>query len=108
MQKLVEERMKKLASMKTLKGPYSFRISDVKTGSWRYEHPVIDPDTCVKCGICIEHCPCGVVDKFDIDGVERVQIDYVYCKGCGICAEECPKKAIRFVSDAEFRKEARD
>ncbi|MEA5060222.1 MAG: 4Fe-4S dicluster domain-containing protein [Clostridia bacterium] len=90
--------MKKLESLKKLKGPYSVKRSDVKTGAWRHQRPVIDPALCIKCGICGEYCPCGVVDTAG----ERVTIDYTYCKGCGICVEECPKKAIRFVPEREF------
>lgn len=98
MQKLVEERMKKLQSMRKLKGPYSVKISDVKTGTWRRERPVIDLEKCIKCSICVEYCPCGVIEKDEI-----VSIDYTYCKGCGICAEECPKKAITFVPESNFK-----
>ena len=100
MQKLAEERMKKLPSMKKFKGPYSVKISDVKTGAWRKHRPVIDHNNCIKCGICIEYCPCGVIEKQD-----KVMIDYIYCKGCGICVEECPKKAIEFVEESQFTKE---
>jgi pyruvate ferredoxin oxidoreductase delta subunit len=101
MQKLVEERLKKLPSMKKLEGPYSVKIADVKTGTWRKHRPVIDDIKCIKCSICSEYCPCGVIERGD-----RVTIDYTYCKGCGICVEECPKKAISFVDETDFKKEA--
>lgn len=100
MQKLAEERMKKLPFMEKLKGPYSVKISDVKTGTWRRYRPVIDHGKCIKCGICIELCPCGVIEKED-----KIIIDYTYCKGCGICVEECPKKAIDFIDESKASKE---
>lgn len=99
MQKLVEEHMKKLSSLKKLKGPYSIKISDVKTGAWRNFRPVIDHEKCIKCKICIIHCPCGVMELNEI-----VTIDYDYCKGCGICVEECPTGAIEFIEEEKFSK----
>lgn len=99
MQKLVEERMKMLSSLKMLKGPYSAKISDVKTGTWRKFRPVVDNDKCIKCKICIDYCPCGVMELND-----EIEIDYTYCKGCGICVEECPKKAIDFIEEENFIK----
>ncbi|WP_331946039.1 4Fe-4S binding protein [Clostridium sp.] len=93
--------MKKLPFMKRLEGPYSVKIADVKTGAWRKRRPVIDDVKCIKCGICVEDCPCGVIEIN-----EKVTIDYAYCKGCGICVEECPKKAILFVAESNFKKGA--
>ena len=65
MQKLVQQRMKMLEGMPRLIGPMSVKISDVPTGTWRYHRPVIRHDDCVKCGICAEYCPCGVIEKID-------------------------------------------
>jgi pyruvate ferredoxin oxidoreductase delta subunit len=90
--------MSRLKSLKKLKGPYSYKISDVKTGAWRRARPIINNERCVRCGICAEYCPCGVIEKEDYQMV----IDYTYCKGCGICMEECPKKAVSFQPEAEF------
>ena len=99
MQKLAEERLMKLSSLKILKGPYSIKISDVKTGTWRKFRPVVNHDKCIKCKICVEHCPCGVIELTD-----RIEIDYDYCKGCGICVEECPPNAIDFIEEEKFTK----
>ena len=76
MQKLVQQRMKMLEGMPRLIGPMSVKISDVPTGTWRYHRPVIRHDDCVKCGICAEYCPCGVIEKID----NKMVIDYTYCK----------------------------
>ncbi len=103
MQKLVQQRMKMLEGMPQLIGPMSVKISDVPTGTWRYHRPVIRHDDCVKCGICAEYCPCGVIEKID----NKMVIDYTYCKGCGICTAECPRKAIDFVLEADCVKEGK-
>lgn len=103
MQKLVEEHMKMLSSLNKLTGPYSYKIADVKTGTWRHKRPVVQIEKCVVCGICTEYCPCGVIEKVE----KIIQIDYTYCKGCGICAEECPRKAIDFLPEADFAEEAK-
>ena len=100
MQKLVQQRMKMLETMERVIGPVSVKVSDVHTGVWRYRRPVIRHDDCIKCGICAEYCPCGVIEKD-----EKMEIDYTYCKGCGICTVECPKKAIDFILESEFTKE---
>ena len=99
MQKLVQQRTEMLKSMPKLLGPISVKVSDVHTGAWRYRRPVVRDNDCVRCGICAEYCPCGVIENTN----DKVVIDYTYCKGCGICTVECPKKAIDFVlvSDCE-------
>jgi len=66
-----------------------------KTGSWRVFKPVVDPEKCVKCGICEIFCPEGIVHYSE--EVDAYVPDYDYCKGCGVCAQECPKKAITMV-----------
>ena len=101
MQKLVQQRLKKLEAMPKLIGPVSVKVSDVPTGTWRYRRPVIRHGDGVKCGICAEYCPCGVIEKTE----GKMVIDYTYCKGCGICTTECPKKAIDFVLESECNKE---
>lgn len=101
MQKLVEQRTKMLERMPQVLGPVSLKVADVHTGAWRYRRPAIHDEMCVKCGICAEYCPCGVIEKQD----NKMVIDYTYCKGCGICTQECPKKAIDFVLESDCAKE---
>lgn len=101
MQKLVQEHIKKLSSLKQLKGPYSYKITDVHTGVWRYRRPVVKDESCIACGICVDFCPCGVIEK----EADSIKIDYTYCKGCGICVEECPKKAIDFPLESDCNEE---
>jgi pyruvate ferredoxin oxidoreductase delta subunit len=63
-----------------------------KTGTWRTFKPVLDAESCKKCGNCVLYCPEACIDR-DLD------IDYDYCKGCGICANECPSKSIKMVRE---------
>ena len=101
MQKLVQQRTKMLETLPKIVGPVSVKVSDVHTGAWRYRRPVIRYDDCIRCGICAEYCPCGVIEKQD----NKMIIDYTYCKGCGICTVECPKKAIDFLLESDFETE---
>jgi pyruvate ferredoxin oxidoreductase gamma subunit len=63
------------------------------TGSWRYNRPVVDPQVCNGCGVCIEFCPDSSLTVVDKQAI----IDYVFCKGCGICAQICARGAIQMV-----------
>ena len=77
--------------------PIATELSELKTGDWRAERPVVDRDKCVKCAICWLYCPTqSVVEKptwFEA-GLE-------ICKGCGVCAQECPHQAIVMVEEVE-------
>ncbi|MBW2082418.1 MAG: 4Fe-4S binding protein [Deltaproteobacteria bacterium] len=66
-----------------------------KTGSWRDQRPVIDQDSCKKCGICESVCPDSAVRQIE----DLYIIDYEYCKGCGLCAHECPVEAIEMIPE---------
>lgn len=61
------------------------------TGWWRVERPVIDPDICTRCGVCLVVCPDGAI-ALDAEGYPV--IDYDHCKGCMICRQRCPLRAI--------------
>jgi 2-oxoacid:acceptor oxidoreductase delta subunit (pyruvate/2-ketoisovalerate family) len=67
----------------------------VKTGEWRSTKPIVDANKCVKCGICQNYCPEGIMGTPG----KVPEIDYDYCKGCGLCAVECPVKAIAMERD---------
>lgn len=67
----------------------------------------INPDTCLKCGKCIDACQfhaiirqerpckkaCGV-NAIGIDDHGRAEIDYAKCTSCGQCLVNCPFGAI--------------
>ena len=76
-------------------GIFALQVSNVKTGSWRQECPVIIWERCTGCGICAKYCPIHIISITDI-----ASIDYDYCKGCGICSTVCPKQAIEIIEGA--------
>lgn len=57
--------------------------------------PVIDPDKCRKCGVCVESCPVeGKAVTFGNGRREAPIYDYKKCIRCFCCQEMCPYKAI--------------
>lgn len=56
---------------------------------------VIDPQRCIGCGICKEHCRFDALQEQE--GVYRVQ--EVSCEGCGVCEYVCPEQAVKLVTD---------
>ena len=74
-----------------------------KTGGWRSERPIVDPEICKKCGMCQMHCPenciSGVPMEKKLEERKTADMDLDYCKGCGICAKVCPFKAIKMVKE---------
>ncbi len=69
--------------------------TNTKTGSWKAFYPLVDPQKCIKCGICHNFCPEGIMG----DPKKVPEIDYDYCKGCSMCQIECPAKAITMERD---------
>ncbi len=62
-----------------------------KTGEWRTNTPVLDPDKCRQCLLCAPVCPDSSIP---VKNGRRLDFDYDHCKGCGICAKACPFGAI--------------
>lgn len=58
-------------------------------------HPVIDTDTCIACGACVDACPCGVLELEDYATVANAD----ECVGCGACQDACPVEAITEIVD---------
>ncbi|MFX0187150.1 MAG: ATP-binding protein [Candidatus Hodarchaeota archaeon] len=50
---------------------------------------IIDRETCVGCGNCVERCP---VEAIQLEDFAIVNTDL--CLGCGLCANVCPEEAI--------------
>ena len=69
-------------------------FSDVMTVFSR--RPVIEKSKCVRCGICVDHCPVpGKAVNFK-DGRENPPVyDYKKCIRCYCCQEMCPRHAIK-------------
>lgn len=55
------------------------------------EMPVIDPEKCDGCGLCVDVCACGALKM--INGVLTV-IEMELCGWCLQCEIVCPTKAI--------------
>ena len=52
-------------------------------------YAVIDPETCLGCGTCVERCQVQAISE---DGGVSV-VDHVRCIGCGLCVTGCPSGA---------------
>lgn len=60
-----------------------------------FRRPVIQKDKCVKCGICVSHCPVpGKAVDFRKGKDHPPVYDYQKCIRCYCCQEMCPKHAI--------------
>lgn len=59
-------------------------------------HPVIDAEECVSCGVCVDTCPCDVLELGD-NAAEVVNGDN--CIACGQCMEACPTGAITEIAE---------
>lgn len=57
--------------------------------------PNLDPDTCVKCGICAEKCPIDAIEMTDAgNGADMPEVNKQTCIGCGVCVSACPTGAL--------------
>lgn len=70
--------------------PAAFLVTEVNTGSWRLERPVLNASNCSRCRVCERYCPLQIISV----GEDGPVFDLHFCKGCGICANECPTKAL--------------
>ena len=58
--------------------------------------PYIEPDKCIRCGICVNSCPVpGKAVEFRNGKNNPPVYDYKKCIRCFCCQEMCPKKAIK-------------
>ena len=61
--------------------------------------PVIDPEKCNLCGICLDSCVFGAIERMDKERGEVI-LNKELCWGCGLCATRCPRSAIKLVDDS--------
>ncbi|RLG53491.1 MAG: hypothetical protein DRO00_03910 [Thermoproteota archaeon] len=57
------------------------------------ESSVVDPDKCIGCGACIEHC----VFKARSIVRDKCAVDKEKCFGCGLCTTVCSTGAVRLI-----------
>lgn len=74
------------------------RNDKMVTGTWRIVRPVLTPELCTQCMVCVVDCPDACITLTDA----AVAVDYEYCKGCGICTNVCPTEAFRDVPELDF------
>ena len=77
------------------KGNFLLNFSRFMTGISR--RPYIKKELCVKCGICVEHCPVAgkAVNFRNADRTQPPEYNYRKCIRCYCCQEMCPQHAIR-------------
>ncbi|MFW6297838.1 MAG: P-loop NTPase [Desulfosalsimonas sp.] len=54
----------------------------------------IDPDACVGCGECFEHCRFDAIKQAEHNNNRVYQVDEVSCEGCGVCRVVCEYDAV--------------
>ncbi|MFX1492984.1 MAG: 4Fe-4S binding protein [Promethearchaeota archaeon] len=52
---------------------------------------IIDKDSCIGCGVCVEKCPVGALE---LNGDNKAERNPDWCIGCGVCVHFCPENAI--------------
>ena len=59
------------------------------------EKAEIDPEKCINCGLCAEHCRFGAIRRTESGCRVR---DWA-CEGCGVCEYVCPAQAVTLHPD---------
>jgi NAD-dependent dihydropyrimidine dehydrogenase PreA subunit len=69
-------------------------------------YPLIDYETCISCGKCVDYCKLGAYEIEEKNGKERVVVKnpYNFVVLCTGCEEQCPARAITHLSTEETRK----
>lgn len=57
--------------------------------------PVIKPENCIKCGVCVNMCPTTPKSLYWMDKKDQPVYNYGNCIRCYCCQEMCPEDAIR-------------
>ncbi|MEN2999944.1 MAG: 4Fe-4S dicluster domain-containing protein [Acidilobaceae archaeon] len=64
---------------------------------FKYTRVVIDQETCISCGACIEVCP---YDALEFDENMKARLIWDKCKDDFSCVEACPVNCIYKTSEA--------
>jgi MinD superfamily P-loop ATPase/predicted Fe-Mo cluster-binding NifX family protein len=70
---------------------------------WRFSGgavAVVDPETCVDCGICEDACRFDAIGPDEASGRGYVASPLA-CEGCGVCVDVCPARAVELVTVLE-------
>ncbi|MQY67866.1 MAG: 4Fe-4S dicluster domain-containing protein [Hadesarchaea archaeon] len=62
--------------------------------------PVVDPERCISCWLCIRTCPARAITISK--ETKKPSIWLGRCIFCGECAEVCPARAITMTKEFEF------
>ena len=81
---------------KPVRGGFFKNIAPAFLRNWFYAKPLIAPEKCLKCGVCVDACPVeGKALRFGPAGKKEPPIyNYSKCIRCYCCQEMCPHKAI--------------
>ena len=66
---------------------------------------VMDPNTCILCGICARKCPADAITVQR--GTGKWELDAYRCIICGECATACPKKSITLTNERRHSTEGK-
>jgi ech hydrogenase subunit F len=66
---------------------------------------VMDPNTCILCGICARKCPADAITVERGNG--KWELDAYRCIICGECAAACPKKSITLTNERRHSSEGK-
>lgn len=78
-----------------------FDVSPEVSDFYGGDKATIDPRKCSGCGICMDHCRFGAIEK---DG-DVCKVNEYACEGCGVCEYVCPENAAELYADVAGRKE---
>jgi electron transport complex protein RnfC len=73
-------------------------VVHAQTSTIGFTSKVIEEDVCIKCGICNDACPVGILPQNIMDSEIRIAEDRIYnynvdqCVECGLCSYVCPSE----------------